>query len=335
MVSLALLKGAESFLAPENFIESLKSNYAFVARNAQHVRINYDILESYARTLPQMNQDDILDADHHYISGNLEADLSYIIALDSMNFGSGFQERIKKEGYEQPEGFYFKVASILKNHYETHGALTAQQLSTFSAQDVANLLKLPTLSENPYSFRLASSYSASVKEVGQYIVKNHGGSFTQMVDACEGSAENYVHMLTQLGTYNDTCLYRGQRVPFFKRAISCAADLQDLYAHKNQTLFHDIDMLPCLADCDIPHVLRLDNVLKYDLDLTEIIDNKELIEAGCSYEIELRACAVHAVEIMAAKSGRTAIELDRILWHRAQEEHYKSITPHRCETKFY
>ena len=334
-MGLALYQGVTAAAAPEGFIESLKTNYAFVARNAEHISINYDILESYARSLPALKESEVLDSEHHYISDNIEDNLSYIIALDSMNFGSGFQDAIKDEGYEQPEGFYFKVAGVLKRYYETKGPLKAVDLASFSAQDVANVLDLPNIQENPYSFRLASSYSASVKEVGQYVVKNHGGSFTNMIESCDGLAENFIYMLTRLATYNDTCAYRGQRIPFYKRAISCAADLNDLYSHKGQVLFHDIDKLPCLADCDIPHVLRLDDILKYDAELADTIDQNELIESGSSYEVELRACAVHAVEIMAAKSGRTAIEIDRILWHRAQEEAYKNKTPHRCETKFY
>ena len=108
-----------------------------------------------------------------------------------------------------------------------------------------------------------------------------------------------------------------------------------MYNHQKQNLFTDINILPCLADCDIPHVLRLDNILHYSEALAEDIDGRELIEAGSTYEVELRACAVHAVEIMAAKSGRSAIEIDRILWHRAQDQAYKSKPPHRCETKFY
>lgn len=335
MVSLALLKGAETQCAPDNFVVSFKSNYAFVARNAQHIEINYDILESYATNLPALALDDILDTDHHFISGQPEADLSYIISLDSMNFGSGFQEQIKSEGYDQPEGFYFKVAGVLKAHYEQNGALTANDLANMTALDIANLLGLPELSSNPYSFRLASKYSSSVQEVGAYVNAYHNGSFSEMIYACQGRAENFIHMLTRLATYNDSSSYRGQRVPFYKRAISCAADLQDLYLSQGKTLFNDIGILPCLADCDIPHVLRLDNILKYDGELSDVIDSQSLIESGSAYEVELRACAVHAVEIMAAKSGRSAIEIDRILWHRAQEDAYKARAPHRCETKFY
>jgi hypothetical protein len=335
MHDFALLNSTQLSLAPESFIESLKCNYAFVARNAQHIQINYDILQSYALGLPKLQESEILDTAHHFISNDQEANLSYIIALDSMNFGSGFQDYIEGEGYTQPEGFYFKVASILKNYYEVNGPLSAAKMASLSAQDVATILSFPDISKNPYSFRLASRYSSSVNEVGQYLLDTHKGSFSALVEACEGSSENFIYMLTRLATYNDTCAYRGQRIPFYKRAISCAADLQDMYHHQKQSLFTDIDILPCLADCDIPHVLRLDNILQYSAELADTIDNRELIESGSTYEVELRACAVHAVEIMAAKSGRSAIEMDRILWHRAQELAYKSKPPHRCETKFY
>ena len=54
------------------------------------------------------------------------------------------------------------------------------------------------------------------------------------------------------------------------------------------------------ADNLVPHVLRLDGVLWFDPELVARIERGELIEHGSPEEVEIRACAVHAVELLVA-----------------------------------
>jgi len=88
-------------------------------------------------------------------------------------------------------------------------------------------------------------------------------------------------------------------------------------------------------------VLRIDGVLAYDEGLAARIDREELIEPRSPEEVEIRAGAVHAVELMKqalAREGRavTAMGLDYVLWNRGQERHYKTIKPrHRARTVYY
>jgi len=71
------------------------------------------------------------------------------------------------------------------------------------------------------------------------------------------------------------------------------------------------------------------------------IDREELIPAGAIEEIEIRANALHAIELIAAESqkmGRTAsaISVDFFLWNRGQTPEYKNAKPrHRTRTVFY
>jgi hypothetical protein len=91
------------------------------------------------------------------------------------------------------------------------------------------------------------------------------------------------------------------------------------------------------ADNLVPHVLRLDGLLSFDPGLVERIERGEPIEHGSPEEIEIRACAVHAVELMIAAraDGVTAAELDQLLWHRGQEPAYKAQPRHRSRCTAY
>ena len=91
------------------------------------------------------------------------------------------------------------------------------------------------------------------------------------------------------------------------------------------------------ADNLVPHVLRLDGVLVFAPTLVERIERGELIEHGSPEEVEIRACAVHVVElIVAACGGRvTAAAIDRLLWNRGQQAAYKARPRHRTRCTAY
>ena len=94
------------------------------------------------------------------------------------------------------------------------------------------------------------------------------------------------------------------------------------------------------ADNVVPHVLRVDGILRYQDDLLARIRREELIPAGSLEEIEIRACALHAVELMVEElhyTGRAvlAMQLDYILWNRGRGRTYKRRARHRARTVYY
>lgn len=98
--------------------------------------------------------------------------------------------------------------------------------------------------------------------------------------------------------FNDVERYHGLEVPFFKRAQLTAADLHLAFQGQGLGHFTDLDQLTIFADNLVPHVLRIDKVLRYEDDLAARIDREEPIPAGSPEEVEIRACAVHAVELL-------------------------------------
>jgi hypothetical protein len=84
-------------------------------------------------------------------------------------------------------------------------------------------------------------------------------------------------------------------------------------------------------------VLRLDGVLAFDDALVERIDAEQLIEHDSPEEVEIRACALHAVEqlVQAHPRATTATAIDNVLWHRGAAPRYKARPRHRARTTAY
>ena len=75
-------------------------------------------------------------------------------------------------------------------------------------------------------------------------------------------------------------------------------------------------------------------MLRYHPDLAAHIDSGALLEPG-EQEREIRACALHACELIAARLEVAPRVLDMWLWSRGQAPRYKAVPRHRTRTVFY
>lgn len=162
-----------------------------------------------------------------------------------------------------------------------------------------------------------------------------------MIESAGNSADQLVRLLSAMPFFDDVAECRGQRVPFYKRAQLTAAHLALAFDGREWGRFEDLGELTIFADNLVPHVLRMDGVLRYDRDLAACIDREELIHPGSPEETEIRGGALHAVELRVAelrRAGRpvTAMSIDFLLWNRGQRPQYKLAKPrHRSRTVYY
>jgi hypothetical protein len=149
-----------------------------------------------------------------------------------------------------------------------------------------------------------------------------------------------MQLLIGMPYFYDVELYDAVEVPFYKRAQLAAADLSLAFDGQGLGRFDDLQNLTIFADNLVPHVLRVDNILLYTEALISRIDAGKLIPAGSAEEIEIRACALHAVELLKNAlnvSGHkmASMGLDFLLWNRGRQPQYKAIPRHRSRTVFY
>jgi hypothetical protein len=301
----------------------LREACAQVAGSALHVQIERDVIPGYAAGLPLDEPAAAPDPDTHLTEGSREQLAAFWLALDAINFGSGWFPTLTK----RPErSGYFSVAMGVRERFEAHGPWSAEELSALMPAEVA-----ATLRQYP-THELMGLYAASLNDLGRHITDEFGGKFSGPVDAAGGSAVALVERLAGWRSFADSSSYEGIEVPFLKRAQITAADL----AQAGVARFSDLDLLTMFADNLVPHVLRLDGILRFDSRLVDQIEQGELIEYGSPEEVEVRACALHAVELIAAeRSDSRACDVDRLLWNRGQQARYKASPRHRCRCTAY
>jgi hypothetical protein len=305
-------------------LTELRSACAEVARRARHVTIDRHAIGRYAAALASSRDPGAPDPEVHVVRGRREELAAFWLTLDAINFGSGWFPTLRKR---EGRSGYFTVAGGIRERFEAHGPWAAPELATIDAAQLA-----AALGQDP-GHELMGLFARSLRDLGAHITRDYNGRFGAVIDDAAGSAASLVTTLARWCCFEDTSRYEGIPVPFLKRAQIAASDLSLAgVAH-----FDDLGRLTMFADNLVPHVLRLDGVLMFVPTLVERIERSELIEHGSPEEVEIRACAVHAVElIVAARLGRvTAAEIDRLLWSRGQEAPYKARPRHRSRCTAY
>jgi hypothetical protein len=299
--------------SPVALTDEVRVTCAQIAERARSVRID---LDAAAEVRPAAALE--LDPERHYLEGEPADVADYMLALDAINFGSGWFPTLRKRtSHGEPIGGYFTVSWALADHVRAHGPPTPAWLSGVSTTEIAEIL-----GQRP-DHELMSLYAHALRSLGRFLEGPPTRRALDLVGEAGGSAELLAETLVRgMAMFGD----RG----FYKRAQIVPHDL----ALAGVAAFDDLDRLTIFADNLVPHVLRCDGVLVYDEGLAARIDGGERLTLG-GPEREIRACAVHACELISQRTGVPARTIDTWLWMRGQQPEYKARPRHRCRTVFY
>ncbi|WP_051472104.1 queuosine salvage family protein [Patulibacter minatonensis] len=294
---------------PSTIPERVRAHAAEVAGSARFVTIDEEALgamDATAATDPP-GRDEV----RHFHGDDREAQAAYVLALNAVNFGSGWFPTIRKRPHSSG---YWTVAWGLADRWRDHGPWSAADLRGLTAADVAGTLGQPA------GHHLMALYAQALRDLGAWLGKRRA---VDVLDAHADSAARLADALVEgMPFYRDHGLY--------KRAQILGADLE----HFGLAEPRDLDDLTMFADNLVPHVLRWSGVLVYDEELARSIDAEEPLPLQRA-EHEIRCCAVHAVELLSRRTGIAPRHLDGWLWHAGQRPEVKAHPRHRCRTVFY
>lgn len=312
-----------------SIVEEVRSECARVAGGARHVRID---LDAAATVIPA--EPPALDPERHYLEGSPADVADYMLALDAINFGSGWFPTLRKRmANGEPVSGYFTVAWNLADHVRTHGPPTSAWLKQVDSVEIAVIL-----GQDPGN-ELMSLYAQALRELGRFLIGESVGS-ARSTAATSADGRGPRRALDLVAEADGSAVRLSELVGggmtmwadshFYKRAQILASDL----ALAGAAEFADLDRLTIFADNLVPHVLRCDGVLVYDDDLAAHIDAGRRLPLGGA-EREIRACALHACALISERTGVSEREIDNWLWTRGQAPEYKARPRHRCRTVFY
>jgi len=333
--------------APSDPLDEVRAAVADVARAARVVHLDTDMVAPYARRLlaegavstagdepgatpdgsdPWRRHDGIVDP---------EAVAGRVLALDTVNFGSGWHPVVRKR---LGRSGAVNMANGLSAWLAETGGADAGRLAALDRATTHVIFDQPH-DDGPVD-ELMGLFTRALNDLGAFVGSRYDGSFSALVAAAAASAAAMVELLAEMPSFRDVSTYDGRRVPLYKRAQLVSADLHRAFAGRGLGRFEDLDRLTAFADNLVPHVLRVDRVLTYDDALVERIDSGQLLVAGSPEEVEIRALGVHAVEQLRAALADEGHDvpswrLDQVLWERGAGARYKAVPRHRARSTFY
>jgi hypothetical protein len=289
--------------------DEVREHCAAVVASARHVSLDPDAVDAV-----EPGPAPGLDPELHYLEGAPEEVALWVLAWDAVNFGSGWFPTLRKRPGRSGS---LTLTRALTEHVRARGGpWDAAELRRLRPDAVAEVL------DQYPGHELMRLYARALNDLGHWL--GDRPALDRIEEAAGGSAAALARALADgMPLYADA--------GFYKRAQMTANDL----ALAGVAAFADLDGLTIFADNLVPHVLRVDGVLRYDDALAARIDAGELIPAGSREEEEIRAAAVHAGELLARRLGVPPRALDGWLWNRGQEARYKAVPRHRTRTVFY
>ncbi len=259
--------------------------------------------------------------------------MQQVFLMDCVNFCFWAGKDEEKWKVEYPKGTFHDgwdalVAAFDRAIFEGVPVLEAQYLETLSKEDAKHIFRSVTKTEIP----LLSERRENMREAGNVLTTRFGGKFENVLnESGREAAEMLRIILRNFPSFDDTAIYNGKPVYFYKRAQITVLDLAIL-AHVR---IQGIDVLTACADYKLPQLLRSLGVLEYEESLSQCIDTMELLEKGSPEEVEIRAATVQAVEVLSKMLSKTAAETDNLIWHMAAKNELPMQPYHRVLTTAY
>ena len=313
--------------------DDIRSSCAAVAGAATHVTINADRVEAFAA---ELDLDTPKDDPGQERMGSEETATAFVLALDAINFGSGYFPYIQKR---PGMSGYHTIATSLRDLVADTGGLTTERLAAWRVDDAAATFG-QVLDGGP-AHELMELFTQAWHDLAKFVDRVGDGSFAATVADANGSAAGLVDSLAEMPFFRDVHSHPATGdVLLYKRAQIVVQDLYVTFGGKGAGQFEDRRDLTMFADNLVPHVLRVEGILEFCDDLVKRIEAVEDIPVGSTEEVEIRACGLHGVELLrAALAGRgdrmTAGDLDNVLWNLGAQPKYKATPRHRSRCVFY
>jgi len=278
--------------------------------------------------------------------------VQWIFLVDSLNFSfwtddnEHYAVTFKDGTYT---GYMALCATINRAIEEGINLLDANVLVNLTMEDLQRIFR----SDSQLTIPLIEERLCIMHKHGRVLLDEFSGCFTNCIAACHEEAARLLQLVTsKFPSFNDTAVFKGQSVSLHKRAQILIADLWIAFKGESFGRFVDIDSITAFADYRVPQVLVYFGVLEYQPELTTKLNNKEILENGSAWEVEIRGACLQAVEdlvkstnlLLSAASGENgkiicnSIIADNFLWlyRRKFAAEVERTTPmHRTRCIYY
>lgn len=310
-----------------NVYEEIK----YVSDNGKYVKINYQKLDEFISNFDTPNYK------HWFADFDLnlteKEKILLVFIIESINFCFWQKPKYKilyhNEEVKGSEALFLRIIDEVEKN---KNFLKIEYLHNLSFQDFKKIF----LGVDSELSLIDTRYKLFRDTVNTIYEKNN--IFYDELFSVRSDYELLNYITDRFKYFNDSSEYKGKIIHFNKRATLLVNDLFYVSDTINKNIGNVNNLFGC-ADYGIPRTLRTYDILEYNKELSEIVDNEIEIEHNNEMEIEIRANMLYVLEIIRKKLQEkgviiNSVELDNLIWQTGRKK--KNILPyHHTTTIFY
>lgn len=311
-----------------NMLEKVLNSSKYVIEKAIDVKINENKIKELVKNKK------IINLKHWLIrnpGGILDLDVSeivnFLIVYGSINccYWVNPKWTIKTEDGDLDGAFALIYALLGLKKKKKHLDFTK-----ISLQEFENALKGNT--EIPF---LKERYQTLVS-VSTVINTKMNGNFYLYIKNIYKDIDLFDVIINNFPTFIDERKYKGQTIYFYKLAQLLTSDILHIRKMKEKVKIDCSHLIGC-ADYKIPQVLRGLGILEYSKKLENIVDSKMEIKENSSFEVEIRASMLVAIDLIKKELGNKveAISINDFIWSLGQDKNIRFKPYHLTKTLSY
>lgn len=325
---------------------SPKKSAEFIASQTDNIKINNNAIETLGdKLIDELKSKTFSSFSQSEFHPNPEDPwaLEWIFVVDTLNFCFWKFSNENSWTVENQSGYFALCAAINRSIKEDKKILDPKFFSTITEKQLENILKGDTDVKIP----LFPERLTCLHEVGNVLLEKFEGSVEKLIKTAENSAVKLLSIIVEnFKCFRDEAEYQSTKVSFYKRAQIFIGDIWSCFNNKGIGYFKDIEKITMFADYRVPQVLIYFNVMEYNEKLLNELRKDIILKNGDKYEVEIRGCSIHAVELLKeyilSKTSEIKINsilIDHYLWDfrrkHATEIELKNIPFHKTFSIYY
>lgn len=305
-------------------LENIKKSCSYVAANSKYVKINYDVLNDYIKNIDVTKVKFWLSSNpYHILDMDIEKIINFLLLFESIDYcfwGSPKWVVETNEGKKDgSDALLYSLLNYINNN----------DLANISFEEFSNILKGNV--EIPFLKERYETISSISKTVNKYM----NGNFYNYIKDINEDNELFNIIISNFKEFYDERTYNNKKIYFYKLAQLLTSDILHIKELLNKEKVDYTHLVGC-ADYKIPQTLRALNILKYNEELSNIVDNKILIDENSKYEVEIRANMIEVITYISSKlKDFSAIDINDYFF--LESKRVKSIAKpyHLCRNRNY
>ena len=273
-------------------LEKIKLTCDYVASNSKYVSINFEKLDEYIKTIDYKKINFWLSSNpYNLFDMEIDKIINFMLIFDSINYCFWGQPKWTIETVEGKKDGSDALLYALLDYVKK---LDKIDFTNVSFKEFSNILKGNV--EIPF---LRERYS-TVVSICNVVNKRMNGNFYSFIKEINVDTELFDIIINNFNDFCDEREYDGSKVYFYKLAQLLTSDILHIKELINGAKVDYSHLVGC-ADYKIPQTLRALGIIKFNDELSDIVDNKVLIVKNSKYEVEIRANMIAVINYINSK----------------------------------